>query len=113
MPDMSTKVRIRSPRLPQYGSALMGALQFAEPEFEPLRELSGSDWDKLLAICDSTQVTLLLSHLCNGSLPGGIHNRISRNARDNAVRFDKMKSALSEISERFAAKSIDHCLLKG
>jgi predicted MFS family arabinose efflux permease len=100
-------------RLPRYGRALLNALQFSTADFSELKHLDQSEWQKLLALCDSTQLTLLLGYLCESHLPDEILSRIDSNYLDNAKRFDRLKAAVVEISESMARRSIDFCVLKG
>ena len=102
-----------SNRIPRYGTALLEALQFSNPNHDALRILSATEWDQLLALCDQTQLTLMLGHLCGPSLPDCIRDRIERNSLDNAARFARLKSAAFEIAEALSARSIEFVFLKG
>jgi predicted MFS family arabinose efflux permease len=100
-------------RIPRYGRVLLNALQFSHPDRAELKHLDHAEWQKLLALCDSTQLTLLLGYLCESHLPDEILSRIDRNYLDNAKRFDRLKAAVIEISDSLAQRSIDFCVLKG
>jgi predicted MFS family arabinose efflux permease len=99
--------------IPRYGSALLQALQFSHADCSELERLDPTEWRKLLALCDSTQLTLLLGHLCGPRLPEQIRTRIERNYLDNAQRFERLKTSVVEISDCLTQRSIDFCLLKG
>jgi MFS family permease len=99
--------------IPRYGSALLRALQFSHADYSELERLDQAEWQKLLALCDSTQLTLLLGSLCGLNLPKQIRTRIERNYLDNAKRFERLEAAVIEISDCLTQRSIDFCLLKG
>lgn len=110
---MWTAEDVRDAKLPGHGSALIRALRFSEPDFSGLQNLTEPEWQKLLGVTDSTQITLLLGHLCGSALPLHIQTRIIRDGSNNAKRLAKLKSSLNEIAGRLEEKKIDFCLLKG
>jgi predicted MFS family arabinose efflux permease len=103
----------RDARLPRHGIALLEALQFSRTDCAGLERLGRGDWEKLLALCDDTQLTLLIGHLCRPFLPDWVRVRIEKNYLDNSYRFDRLKEGIFEISSRFAQRSLEFCLLKG
>ncbi len=100
-------------RIPKHGIALLGALRFSSPECELLEQLDTSEWNRLLALCDAGQLTLLLGHLCRPFLPDWVRARIDRNCSDNAHRFGRLQAAAFEISDALNERSIEFALLKG
>ena len=100
-------------RLPRRAIHLLEALDFANPDCEGLKRLTRSEWEELLALCDDTQLTLLLCRYCRPALPDWVRIRIDRNWTDNAFRFERLKSALLDISQALSDRSIDFALLKG
>lgn len=102
-----------SAQLPAYGTALIKALRFSEPDFSLLRHLDPSEWKNLLGLTDKSQVTLLLSFLAGDFLPEDIRHRIARNSLDNTYRFERLKTSLIEIATELNRASINFCLLKG
>jgi MFS family permease len=105
--------RFRSSRIPPYGITLLESLQFSGASRNGLEALSDSEWTKLLALCDASQLTLLLGHFCRPFLPDWVRARIDRNYLDNADRFERLKAAFFEISDSLKDRSIDFALLKG
>ena len=100
-------------KIPQYGLALLHALHFSRPDCKPLQQLTDSEWKSLLALCDASQLTLLLGHLCGASLPGWVRARIDRNQSDTTQRFERLTANTLEITDRLREQSIDFALLKG
>ena len=78
-----------------------------------LGSLNNAEWNELLALCDNSQLTLLLGHLCSAHLPEWVRERIDKNQGDNAFRFERIKAATFEIADCFAARAIEFALLKG
>jgi MFS family permease len=99
--------------IPRYGVALIEALHLKNGNCQKLAALDQSEWQKLLALCDSSQLTLLLRHYCNAALPENVRTRVDKNFLDNAARFQRLNKALGEIADYLTIRSIDFCLLKG
>jgi predicted MFS family arabinose efflux permease len=99
--------------IPSRGIALLEALRLSGADSGALGRLDHSEWQRLLQVCDATQLTLLTGHLGRPSLPDWVRARIDRNYLDNAYRFERLKEAVFEISDCLARRSIDFCLLKG
>jgi MFS family permease len=78
-----------------------------------LRALGTSEWEKLLALCDAAQLTLLLRQLCRPHLPDWVLARVDRDYLKNALRFERLRTAAFEISDVLKDRSIDFVLLKG
>lgn len=93
--------------------ALLNALRFDTPSAAGITRLSPDDWNRLLLICDKQQLTLLLGHLHGQALPPAVHERIERNYRDNARRFDKLSSNLATILHALGEKGVEAAVLKG
>jgi predicted MFS family arabinose efflux permease len=105
--------RFQNSRIPPYAIALLESLQFSGANRKGLEVLGDSEWTKLLALCDASQLTLLLGHFCRPFLPDWVRARIDRNYSDNADRFDRLSAAVFEISDCLRDQSIDFALLKG
>lgn len=103
----------RNSRIPRYGIALLESLQFLGANRSRLEVLDDSEWAKLLALADASQLTLLLGHFCRPFLPDWVRLRIDRNYSDNARRFERLKAAVFEISDCLKDRLIDFALLKG
>ncbi len=100
-------------QIPRYGIALLRAIRFSGADRKALKYLSDSEWASLLRICDSSQLTLLLGHLCRPFLPEWVRDRIDRNYADNTNRFERLKAATFEISDCLGERAIEFALLKG
>ena len=104
---------ILSARLPRYGKALIHALRFNESNVRFLKELDSDEWQHLLNLCDRMQITLLMGCLARAQLPASISSRIGKNYRDNATRFDRLQTALTQIGSSLDDRLIDFTILKG
>ncbi|HEX7359211.1 MAG TPA: nucleotidyltransferase family protein [Bryobacteraceae bacterium] len=96
-----------------YERALLNALRFDEPSASGLAQLTGDDWNRMLLLCDSQQLTLLIGYLHSKSLPPAVHERIERNFQDNARRFQKLSSTLVTITHLLSGQGIETTVLKG
>lgn len=100
-------------RLPHYAMAVLHALRFSDGRGDLLTSLNGGEWKKLLAFCDTQQLTLTLGHVCGSYLPSEVRNRIDGNYRSNALRFARLDATVGEICDLFAERKIEFVLLKG
>jgi MFS family permease len=99
--------------LPRYGHALLEILNFESPQGDSLCQLDDNEWRQLLALCDASQLTLLLEHLAGPFLPAWIQTRTRQDLANNALRFERLKAAVVEIAQTFTAQSIQFSVLKG
>ncbi len=113
MPVSISEIRELTLNIPRYASALLQALQLMEPRHQELAELSDEEWRKLLALSDSSQLTLLLGSRAGAALPERIRTRIQKNSLDNVHRFERLKQSLAVIVQCLTARGIDFCVLKG
>ena len=90
--SISKQESSRPLKIPRYASALLQALQLTQARSEALASLSDDEWRKLLALSDSSQLTLLLGNRAGGALPEHVRSRIQRNLLDNAHRFAAAKA---------------------
>jgi len=109
----SSKNQYRCGRIPKYGIAILEALQFSDPNAKLLESLNETEWKILLHFCDSTQLTLILSHFCRQSLPEWVRTRTDLNFRDNAQRFARLNASIFEISDCLQSRNIEFVTLKG
>lgn len=93
--------------------ALLNVLRFDEPSASGLAQLTGDEWNRVLQLCDSQQLTLLIGYLHGKSLPPAVRERIERNSRDNARRFQKLSSNLVTITRLLSERGIEATVLKG
>jgi MFS family permease len=109
----SSKKLYRSARMPQYGMAVLGALQFSDPDTKLLKSLNETEWNRVLHFCDASQLTLILGHLCRPSLPEWVRTRIDLNYRSSTERFARLNASLFEILDSLQSKNINVVTLKG
>jgi hypothetical protein len=103
----------RSVKIPRYAAALLQSLQLTNAGHHDLSHLSDAEWEKLLALSDTYQLTLLFGHCAGDALPAKIRQRIAKNRIDNAQRFERLKNSLVQIIQCLNARGIDFCVVKG
>ncbi|MGH9665916.1 MAG: nucleotidyltransferase family protein, partial [Bryobacteraceae bacterium] len=101
------------PKIPQYVRAVLAALRFTSPQRESLAGLAADEWDKVLAFCDRTQLTLPLALACRESLPEAVRSRIDRSLAANAERWQRTRAAYCEAAAAFASEELEFAVLKG
>jgi putative nucleotidyltransferase-like protein len=99
--------------VPTFAAAALEALSFSRQRAARVRSLSFDDWNKLLAFCDTAQLTFTFSYLCGSEVPDWAQARIDSNRLDAAARQTRLDSALKEIAYQFRQAEIDFVLLKG
>lgn len=103
----------RGTRIPEWGVAVLEALRISRPNFELLESLDEREWTRALHLCDASQLTLTLGHVCRPALPAWVRGRIEGNHASYEKRFARLQCALFDIASRLGAKKIDFVLLKG
>src|SRR5215472_6450110 len=98
---------------PPYIGELLAALRLNDAEPEALRRLTDAQWQEVLPLCDSTQLTLPLLRVCGDDLPEWVRARMDRNLLDNSERHERIKSAYLEMADALRAGGPDHLVLKG
>ena len=98
---------------PQHIIAVLKLLQFGTPSTENLYRLDEGEWQKFLCWCDARQLTMLLPYVCGGSLPPPIAENILDKTNRYAIRFERLKASLFEITDAFQAANLEFVLLKG
>ena len=66
-----------------------------------------SQWDKLLAFCDRTHLTLPLAARRPANLPEWVTQRLDQNLADNAERWRRMQSAYTEVANAFKTAGLE------
>lgn len=107
------ETRLKSTSIPRYCQALLAILNLKTIDGNHLRQLNVDEWRQLLSLCDASQLTLLLGHLGRPFLPVWVQERIHRNFNNNALRFERLKAAVLEITQSLTENSIEFALLKG
>lgn len=100
--------------LPIHVRAVLSALRCSGAGLGCLRELDDSQWDDLLRFSDAMHVTLAFSAASRGEgVPDWVRTRLERNVSDNSERFNRIKSAYSELAQALDAQGLEHIVLKG
>lgn len=98
---------------PLHVATLMSALQFQDPRPELLANLTGADWERLLAFSDDARLTLILGHQCRGLMPECVQAKVDRDLAENTERLKRVQRGFEEVSEALEAAGADHLVLKG
>jgi hypothetical protein len=98
---------------PNHIVAVLEALQFSTPSTHRLDHLVEKEWLQLLDWCDTRQLTLSLPNCCGPSLPADVRANILEKSKRYAIRFERLKSNLFEITGALHAAQLDFVLLKG
>ncbi len=95
----------------------MAALSFSEDSRQAghgiLRNLSDSEWEKLLDFTNSGGITLVAGTLCRDDLPPRLRQRIDRDISRNRERLRRLRSELMAVSQRLETERTQFLLLKG
>lgn len=75
--------------------------------------LSDADWKQLLDFCDRSHLTLSFAERCGECRPHWAKRRLKKCLAQNAVRWDRIKSAFEECASAFREADIPFVLLKG
>ena len=101
------------PSTPRYVTALVSSLNFQGTRPELLRTLDDSEWQQLLVFGDQMHLTIPLAQACGDHFPSWVCERVERNIADNALRFQMIKNAYSEIADALREANVDYLVLKG
>jgi MFS family permease len=99
--------------IPRGYSAVLSALRFDRPDTTALQNLSDIEWKDTLALCDRTQLTLLLALRCPAALPPAIRARIESNLASNREKTRRLEQEVSEVLALLASNNLDPVILKG
>lgn len=102
-----------SARIPKEFAALMESLQCVGADTDGLLALNTDEWKRLLDIADVAHLTLPLAQRLNPAFPEWVIERLSRNVRDNARRFERVYAAYREAAEALEKAGVPHIVLKG
>ncbi len=102
-----------SRRIPLYAQAVIDALHFTQPSFDPIKGLSDNDWHKLINFCHRTQLAIPFALRGQDYLPPWVAERFHQNLENNAERWRRTKRAYQEVSGAFEAAGLEFVTLKG
>ncbi len=92
---------------------MLASLHLAEPLAGPLGRLKDSEWRAALDFCDRGRLTLALRESGGEVLPGWVRERLDRNARDYALRLQRIEALYRRLDELLASAGIEFLALKG
>lgn len=93
--------------------AIVRSLSFGHDRRSELRSLPASQWPRLLALTDRSQLTLPLGIRCPRELPPWVQERLAGNLRNNAIRHDRVLEAYEQVARAFSSADVDFVVLKG
>jgi MFS family permease len=75
--------------------------------------LSGDAWQRALAFCGRSQLTLALGVECRDHLPDAVRRGVDRHLSNNAERWERTQAAYRETAWAFDSAGLEHAVLKG
>jgi hypothetical protein len=113
MSSHTTGAGLLTSKVPREIAALISALQLREPDATSLERLEDYEWKSLLAFCDLAHLTLSLAQLPQDGFPSWVVERLTTNAADNALRFERVKATYREAAEALDRAGVEHVVIKG
>jgi MFS family permease len=92
---------------------MLAALRLTSPDRNALRTLSKDEWQRGLAFCQRSQLTLLLGVECRDQLPDAVRHRMDRHLSNNALRWERTEATYRELASAFHLAGLQHAVLKG
>jgi MFS family permease len=92
---------------------LLDALQFQNARREILRKVPDAEWERVLSDWNVVRLTLPLREVCGAEVPAWVCERIDIFLADNALRFERIKSAYSRAADALREAGVDHVVIKG
>jgi MFS family permease len=92
---------------------LLAGLKFNDPDSKLLRHTPDSEWKRVLADWHLVRLTLPLRQRWNSDLPLWVRQHIDASLTDNALRFERIKSAYSQAAMALEEARADHVVVKG
>jgi Uncharacterised nucleotidyltransferase/Major Facilitator Superfamily len=99
--------------IPDHARAVLASLHVERPDASGLSSLSETDWQRVLHLCDRSQLTLLLGESAWEVMPAWVRLRTRRNSRGNEQRFTRLKAEFAAISHALHSRGIEFVALKG
>ena len=93
--------------------AVLEALRFHDRPAHGLETIPEDAWPALLSATDRSHLTLALGASCRDSLPESVRSRIDRDLAGNAVRYDRLVAAQSQITGALSLYGIEYVVMKG
>src|ERR1700676_1709884 len=92
---------------------LLSALRFQDPHTKALRRVPETEWKRVLSDWHVLRLTLPLRQVCGDEMPSWVRERIDVFLSDNALRFERIKTAYSQAAKALQAVGSDHVVIKG
>jgi len=92
---------------------LLSGLKLNDPQPELLRHAPDSEWKRVLADWHLVRLTLPLRQRWGSDLPSWVRQHIDVSLADNALRFERIKSAYSRAAKALEEARADHVVIKG
>jgi hypothetical protein len=102
-----------SPRIPREMAALLDALQLEGSNTDALMACDDDDWHRVLEFCDLAHLALPLSQVNTAGFPQWVVHRLGQNVGDNALRFERVKTAYTEAAAALGRAGVSHVVVKG
>ena len=80
---------------------------------DSLLELSNTEWDKLLDLCDLAHLTLALAQVTSTGFPESVTQRLKSNVADNALRFTRVRASYLEAASALQNTHVPYLVLNG
>jgi len=112
-PAANGPIGAEQPKIHEVPRFLLDALRFQDTRVEGLRNVSDAEWNRILSDWHVVRLTLPLRRLHGDEIPAWVRERIDIFLADNALRFERIKSAYSRVAEALGAAGIDHVVIKG
>jgi hypothetical protein len=101
------------PKIHEVPRFLLESLRFQDARIEGLRNVSDAEWNRILSDWHVVRLTLPLRRTHGDEMPAWVREHIDTFLADNALRFERIKSAYSRVAEALGAAGIDHVVIKG
>jgi len=89
------------------------SLSLGEDRKSELRGIPDSEWRKLLALTDRSQLTLPLAVRGRDQVPQWVRERLEGNLRNNGIRHARVLGAYQQVAHALTSNGIDFIVLKG
>ncbi len=93
--------------------AILRSLSLGCDRSGDLRGIPDSQWRRLLALTDRSQLTLPLGVRCVRELPEWVQERLAGNLRNNAIRYERVLDTYQQVAQALSAAGVEFIVLKG
>ena len=100
-------------RIPDSLATVLAALQLQGADLEKLASMNDAGWQRILAVCERTHLTLPLALRSSSGFPAWVQERLRGNLADAAGRFVLAQTTYREIAATLNDAGIPYLVLKG